>query len=153
MRTLSIVACCLGFLLAPASAAESASYLVAGKSTQEVTAFQLKDAVEKVGWKSEGFTYGGVIGPFEMFGLVAARDGKKVTIGLTRMAKTPGEKSAIAAKHDLKTLYKLAAADKAALLQSAFADKEQAFVWLTDHKGSTAADSKALWDAVVTKAP
>ena len=60
---------------------------------------------------------------------------------------------AFAAKYDRKTLYKLAAATKEApLLKSIEDEAHELFCWITDDKGTTAEDAKALFDAVFVPA-
>lgn len=128
-------------------------WLVNGKPAHEADAFDVEAAVKKAGWKSEGFLYGGTVGALEQYGVAASLGGKKARIGFTRKAGKPNEAPAFAAKYDRKTLYKLAAATKEApLLKSIEDEAHELFCWITDDKGTTAEDAKALFDAVFVPA-
>lgn len=135
---------------APAAPA-SKELTVNGKSGTDADAFDIKAAVEKAGWKSEGFLYGGTVGKLQQYGVAASKDGKKVAIGFTRNAKTPEPVPPIAKDYDRKTLYKLAAPSKDAPLAHSFDDdKHEVFFWVALDKGASATDAKALFDAVFT---
>ncbi|MBK7400669.1 MAG: hypothetical protein IPJ34_31560 [Myxococcales bacterium] len=138
---------------APVAPKAAPGWLVNGKPAHEADAFDVEAAVKKAGWKTEGFLYGGTVGALEQYGVAATQGAKKARIGFTRKASKPNEAPAFAAKYDRKTLYKLAAVTKEApLLKSIDDEAHELFCWITDDKGTTADDAKALFDAVFAPA-